>query len=392
MLHKVAVAAASLLAGAGLLTAPAAARALVDGDAAAAAPPAGRVSAAAGEQAGTGSAARTCGAEPTTGRGWEALFDGLSAGWSGGDGAASVRLPDGRLLWLFGDTFTGTVSAAGRRGADAAIVRNSIVVTDGGCASVTTPGAAALQGGRDGSWLWPTAGVVTSAGAPGTPSTVTVFAQRLRRTSADPLGFVRVGAAVVRVSVGWGGVPVVGTPTDLPASAVLWGAALVADGATTWVYGTRAVDQPLVFGRELLLARAPTATLSDTRTWAYRTSSGWSPSPASARPVRSARDGVSTVPSAARVGGRYVVVTKAQEFLDPEVVELSAPHPWGPWTATHLLRAESGATVMRYSPAIVAGPSRDHAVVVVSRTSTSMRQLLDDVELARPTFHDVRLG
>lgn len=390
MLHKVAVAAASLLAGAGLLTAPAAARALVDGDAAAAPPPAVRASATVGERA--GSAARDCGAEPTTGRGWEALFDGLSAGWSGGDGAASIRLPDGRLLWLFGDTFTGTVSVAGRRGPDTAIVRNSLVVTDGGCADVVGPGRAALPGGSDGSWLWPTAGVVTSAGAPGSPTTVTVFAQRLRRTSADPLGFVRVGAAVVRVSVAWGGVPVVGTPTDLPTSDVLWGAALVADGATTWVYGTRAVDEPLVFGRDLLLARAPTATLSDPRTWVYRTSSGWSPSPASARPVRAAREGVSTVPSAARVGARYVVVTKAQEFLDPEVVELSAPHPWGPWTATPLLRAASGRTVMRYSPAIVAGASSAHAVIVVSRTSTSISQLLDDVELARPTFHDVRLG
>lgn len=384
MLHKVAVATASLLAGAGLLTAPAAARALVDGPPARTAP-----SPVAASSSAPGTA---CGPEPTSGPAWEALFDSLSAGWSGGDGAASVRLPDGRLLWLFGDTFTGSVSSSGRRGTDARIVRNSIVVTDGGCARVATPGAAALPGGSDGSWLWPTAGVVSSPGARGAPSTVTVFAQRVQRTGSNPLGFERVGAAVLQVSVPWHGVPVVGTPRDLPAGSVLWGAGLVADGATTWVYGTRAVDEPLVFGRDLLLARAPTATVSDARTWTYRTSTGWSSDATAARPVRSARDGVSTVPSTARVGSRYVVVTKAQEFLDPEVVELSAPHPWGPWTATPLLRAPSGSTVMRYSPAIVAGATRAHAVVVVSRTSTSMRQLLDDVELARPTFHDVRLG
>ncbi|MFF1725411.1 hypothetical protein ACFVXS_40975, partial [Streptomyces sviceus] len=29
--------------------------------------------------------------------------------WTGGDGTHSVRLPDGRLLWLFSDTYLGQV-------------------------------------------------------------------------------------------------------------------------------------------------------------------------------------------------------------------------------------------------------------------------------------------
>lgn len=380
VLHKVAVATASLLAGAGLVTAPAAAHVLAQGGTAPAPSPV------------VSTADPTCGREPTTGSAWERLFDGLRDGWSGGDGAASVRLPDGRLLWLFGDTFTGSVAPDGRRGTDARIVRNSFVVTDGSCASVATPGTEALVSGPDGSWLWPTAGVVSSVGEPGAPSTVTVFAQRLVRDGHDAFGFRRGGAAVVQVTVPWRGVPVVGTPVDLPAGDVLWGAALVRDGATTWVYGTRAVDEPLVFGRDLLLARAPTATVDDPSTWTYRTASGWSARAADAAVVRPARAGVSTVPSAAKVGGAYVVVTKAQEFLDPQVVELRSAHPWGPWTTTRLLTSATSGSVLRYSPAIVAGATDQHAVVVVSRTSTSSEQLMADVELARPTFADVRLG
>lgn len=30
--------------------------------------------------------------------------------WTGGDGTHSVRLPDGRLLWLFSDTYLGAVN------------------------------------------------------------------------------------------------------------------------------------------------------------------------------------------------------------------------------------------------------------------------------------------
>ena len=379
MLHKVAAAAVSLLAGAGLLTAPAAARALADGSTASAV-----------STTSSPTNRPTCGPEPTDAAGWQGLFDGLTTGWSGGDGAASIRLPDGRLLWLFGDTFTGSVSADGRRGSDARIVRNSMVVTDGSCAAVVTPGRAALPS-SDGTWLWPTAGAVTSAEREGLPSVVTVVAQRLRRDAHDALGFARTGTAVVRVTVPWGGMPVVGDVSDLPRSEVLWGAGLVVDGATTWIYGTRAVDEPLVFGRELLLARAPTSSLGDVRTWRYRSAAGWSLNEGDAVVVRGARDGVSTVPSAARVGASYVIVTKPQEFLGDAVVALRAPHPWGPWTTVPLLRAPSGTTVMRYSPALVAGLPGAGAVVVVSRTSTSMAELMADAELARPTFSDVRL-
>ncbi len=38
-------------------------------------------------------------------------------GWTGGDGGWSVPLPDGRVLWLFGDSFLGRVALATRPGA-----------------------------------------------------------------------------------------------------------------------------------------------------------------------------------------------------------------------------------------------------------------------------------
>ena len=332
-----------------------------------------------------------CGAEPTSGAAWERLFDSLRASWTGGDGAASVRLPDGRVLWLFGDTFTGSVRSDGSRGGDARMVHNSIVVTAGSCASVLPTTTDALPG-HAGTWLWPTAGVVSTYGARGSASVVTVFAQRVRRTGAGAFDFERVGATVARLRVPWGGTPSLGGVSDLSPSATLWGAGLVADGATTWIYGTRPVQASLVFGRDLLLARAPTAHVGDPTTWTYRTRTGWSGDPADASVVRPARAGVSTVPAAVKRGSTFVLVTKAQEFLDPTVVALTSTHAWGPWTETPLFRAAGSGSVLRYSPAVVAGTSRSELIVVVSRTSTSPRQLASDVEVARPTFTDVHLS
>ncbi|MEZ0161942.1 hypothetical protein AB8850_29700, partial [Streptomyces griseorubens] len=62
--------------------------------------------------------------------------DARTDDWTGGDGTHSVRLPDGRLLWLFSDTFLGRVhrppNPAGEpyawRDGTAPLVRNSAVV------------------------------------------------------------------------------------------------------------------------------------------------------------------------------------------------------------------------------------------------------------------------
>ena len=328
-----------------------------------------------------------CGAEPTTAAGWQRLFDGLSGTWAGGDGASSVRLPDGRLLWLFGDTFHGTTTATGAR-TSTSVVRNSVVVTDGTCARPLTTTVDALPG-RGATWLWTTHAVVTRAATASGTSQLTVFAQRVSRTGAGPFDFRRTGTAVVSMSVPWLGTPRVGAVDDLPDGTILWGAAVVPDGAVTWVYGTRAVRQTLVFGRELLLARAPTSTLGDTSTWSYRTANGWSPRPDSAHVLRPARLGVSTVPSAMKAGSTYLIVTKPQEFLDARIVLLSASTPWGPWTERVVGSAPSTSTVPRYSPALVVPTRGGHLVVVVSRTATTATALRDHAAWSRPTFFDV---
>jgi hypothetical protein len=336
---------------------------------------------------------RRCGPEPTTAAGWQHLFDGLSGDWAGGDGTSSTRLPDGRLLWVFGDTLVGKVGADGVRAPGTRMLRNSMLVTDGTCVAIDPTATDALPG-LDGTWLWPTHSVVLHPGSTSDPTVLAVFAQRLAPSGAGLARFRRVGDVVVRVSVAWHGAPTVGVVRDLPASDVLWGAALLRDGATTWIYGTREVHAPLVFGRDLLLARAPTATADEPATWTYRTVTGWSTRPSAAATLRAGAQGVSTVPSVARVGSAYVIVTKPQEFLDDRVVALNSRHPWGPWTERVLAQAPSSADLPRYSPAIVAcdRPNSGHLVVVVNQTASTLAAIMQRAADTRPVFLDVDLA
>ena len=45
-------------------------------------------------------------------------FTRLGDGWTGADGTYSVALPDGRTVWMFGDTFLGRVNPDRSRPAD----------------------------------------------------------------------------------------------------------------------------------------------------------------------------------------------------------------------------------------------------------------------------------
>lgn len=334
--------------------------------------------------------AQRCGPEPTDAAGWNRLFGDLDGDWAGGDAALSVRLADGRLLWVFGDTMTGRVGRDGRRAPGAGIVRSSILVTDGTCVTSAAPRRTALPG-TGSTWLWPTSVLLqrsTRAGG----STVVVFAQRMRSTGTGAWSFARVGAAAVELTVAPHGAVTIGRARDLPGSAVLWGAGTVARGTTTYVYGTRVVHLPLVMGRDLLVARVPTATVTDPTTWTYRTGSGWSRRAADAVAVVDAVQGVSTNPAVVMSGGRFRIVTKPQEVLDERVVEMSSPTPYGPWTSRLLFRSPSTTTTPTYSPAVVAGADVAHRIVVVSRTSTVLATLLRDGSSARPLFRDVDLG
>ncbi|MFW6027505.1 MAG: DUF4185 domain-containing protein [bacterium] len=51
----------------------------------------------------------------------------IKQGWLGGDAAWSVNLPEGRVLWLFGDTFIGRADVEDRR--RAAFISNSIALS-----------------------------------------------------------------------------------------------------------------------------------------------------------------------------------------------------------------------------------------------------------------------
>lgn len=93
---------------------------------------------------------------PTTAAGYQAMFDSLpSALWGAADVSISVRMTDGRHVWLYGDTVTQAGTAALDTTRPWRMVHSSAIVQRGGCLYVANDGAQLLPDDTPGYvWYW----------------------------------------------------------------------------------------------------------------------------------------------------------------------------------------------------------------------------------------------
>jgi len=68
---------------------------------------------------------------------WDSVFTRYGNGWTGGDVAASYKLPDGRSLWLWGDSFLDTVYANRQRPV-VGFIHNQLTTTNNSGGKFTT--------------------------------------------------------------------------------------------------------------------------------------------------------------------------------------------------------------------------------------------------------------
>lgn len=242
-------------------------------------------------------------------------------GWITADLPASVDLRDGRVLWLFGDTWTGTRAPDGGIAPGAVLQHNSALVQTGGCVDlVGTAGAGWLTiPGTEDFW-WPSDGVVIG-GTRG--HVVDVFLTRVRRTGPGVLDFALTGMDVVRLRRSDLAVLDV---RPLPYQDRLWGTSVVADGDWLSLFGRDTTAGPSTY-----LARVRAHDLSGR--WQFRSGRHWSRDPARATPVLSAPPFNNPAVSRLR-DGRWLAVAKDRELDGTALIGWTARAPQGPWRAT----------------------------------------------------------
>lgn len=252
-------------------------------------------------------------------------------GWTGGDSTYSVALGDGRILWVFSDTFLGPLNEDGTRPAGAVMVNNSFVVQDGARLTTVdggTPGhpAAIMPPDGPGRWYWAGDGMLTGTGL------LQVVFREYRRTGPGAWDFTFSGSVVATFSPRDLSRPVSVDPLSSGAG-VAWGAALLpasrsGDGYT-YVYGMLSASG----AKTTRVARVPGDDLRD-GPWQYRTECGWS---SDERAVAAALSGVADEYSVVPWRGRYLLVTTDGTGSGDVIEAFTSRTPWGPFATPVVL-------------------------------------------------------
>jgi hypothetical protein len=326
---------------------------------------------------------------------YDAAFERTS-GWTGGDGAYTIGLGEGRVLWMFGDTFVGRVDEGRRVGSR--LISNSAAVQAGG-----TPTEASLsffyKSPPDGppfalfrpedgvGWFWPYHGVRTTEG---------LFLFLLQVEAAE--GPAAFGFRLVATWLGK-----VENPGDAPehwslaARKIPWGderrlfgsSVLMSDGLA-YVYGT--VDETIegVVAKHVVLARAPAERIGDFSAWRFYSEGGWVTDVEAAGRVCEDAAGEFSVSFQPGLG-RYVMIF-TEGGLSEHMALRVAPRPEGPWGAP--LRVYS-CPEAGWDPRIFCYAAKGHPelaagagelIVTYIANATDMALLESDVRLYRPRF------
>ncbi|TLS41091.1 DUF4185 domain-containing protein [Streptomyces montanus] len=337
--------------------------------------------------------------------------------WTGGDGTHSVRLPDGRVLWLFSDTYLGQVHGPPNpvgesyawRDQTAPLVRNSAVVMSDGHLRRTLP-APLFQDPAPGQWRWPVAARVESR-SPGSSEQVVRVLLWTRTSGAYPWIYGMPTATEV-ATLSLPDLRVEGIVKVLdqqqvpdPARRVLFGTTAVAgDRNWTYVFGGddgQAASRP---ASKAYVARVPRDRLAEPDAWQYWDGTAWSSTSARMKPVLGdgRRKGVGSAFTVVRDGGTWVLFTMAAgaEGLTT-VTSYWACSPTGPWRgpakgfSPPLPEQKSGVAAYnpQVHPALGGRLVLSYDVNWLDATGTTAQSNLSrNVSLYRPRFVTLRLG
>lgn len=269
---------------------------------------------------------------------WDARFQ-RTDGWLGADGNYSIRVAPDRVLWFFSDTLVGRI--AGGKRVDCRMVNNSVGVQTG------KDGREAIEffyrSDQDGQpqsmfrpddsahWEWLLGGTEIEG-------KVHLMTWEFRK-SGDPgvFGFAICGVNHIEIE------NPLDRPTDwryqrrpLPFTEItekrrlVLGSSIMKSGDYVYVYGTLETPDQKHSPRGMILARAPSATFADHRTWTFRTSTGWSSNFLDSKELFA---GIASEYSVSQLPGQasYICISHG-DLLSPRIQARFAPEPFGPWS------------------------------------------------------------
>jgi hypothetical protein len=247
--------------------------------------------------------------------------------WASADGAVPVALPDGRTLWLYGDTLVGSVSGSGVISSSHTLVANSAVLQTGSCFRPLMGGSAGARSAwipsPSGQAYWPSSAVVDASGR------LQVFLMHVRY---DP--FTVFGFKIATFSLPGLALQSISAQLPFTDSTHTYGTTAVANGGFAYLYSTNDQNQRV--------ARVPLTSVTNPGAYQFFDGTSWTSNNGAAAPLQFT--GVPTpvvgITLHAPIAGLWVVphgagflgTAKLVNQFSSDVSLFTAPSPEGPWS------------------------------------------------------------
>ena len=309
-----------------------------------------------------------------------------------GDGMYSVALPDGRSIFLIGDSFVCDVTN-GSRPASAHMYRNTYIVYDPATGKASpiydfrgpgTQSSAAVPPGHpfEDKWYWPLDGFVAG-------NKLYVFQSLMYMKGEGMWGFAYDSSSLLRYSL-----PDLKLEKDEPIlfksdKEIHYGAAAFNDGDYIYIYAQVDVTNDMDAKTDVYCARATVDNLYGS--WEYWNGKSWTNDSSAAVGL----SGLSSVSVSSQFNvfplkDRYVLLTENKKLWVNEIYTFTSASPTGPWgnkKTIYVVPPFQDSNLMCYNAMAHPQFVKDNMILVSYDMNTSdFAQQAKDVSTYRPRF------
>ncbi len=303
-------------------------------------------------------------------------------GWVAADATFSIALPNNKTLWLFGDTFIGSVNEENHTIlAGSKFIRNSAVLQDGISFTTLYPGSAANPSDflpsdhPDSTWYWPEHGFLKN-------DSLFIFAVKFIKTNGNDDGFNFEFAGNDIIVFKYPGFNYLKT---IPIEAsfyneVYYGDRILEEGEYLYIYGRKTGEYNIAYPH---VARTKKDDISGN--WEFFNGSGWSNDPGSSSRINDFQ--VSQQYGVFKHEGKYILITQ-DIWFSREVWSFTSATPYGPWgNKTSIYKTpEKYPNTFTYNAYPHPQFNEKNELLLSYNTNGDFFSIFSNVEIYRPTF------
>jgi hypothetical protein len=313
---------------------------------------------------------------------FNAIIRQPNGGWIAGDATFSISLPDSTTLWLFGDSFIGTVNADSSIMPGASMIRNSAMLQDGDSTRVIFGGTFQQPENfvstltPDSTWFWPEHGLVEN-------DTLKIFLSEFK-LAPGPSGFnFKYNAAYIGRFT-YPGIQLIDL-LKLPyydLNGVCYGNQVLTENGYTYIYGRKEVNPQYQISYPHL-ARAVVGNI--TGPWEFFTGISWVTNPAGTQRIISQE--VSQQYGVAKKGSKYIIINQ-EIWLSTKIYAFVADQPYGQWNKKTLVYETPLLYPNTFTYNAFPHPQFNTAdeLLVSYNTNGNFADIFKNVEVYRPRF------